>query len=298
MKLAYYNGFTDSVSRCGATDTRRFMEENGLSLGEMFDVCVPGNIEGRTPRGGYAQSALITTETLLSEPIELACYSVGADFMRYGIEGTERELLLHAERAARLGSPVFHHTSVMGLDRAGLTEEPRAIIDRLLEPIARVARRVCELGMIPVYEPQGLVFNGCESFGYFMRKINTDMGIKGARVCMDFGNTRFLDTAPVEFLKEYLPLTAHVHLKDYRIMSVEEAKGADGEYKGYRSFNGAAIVGVPFFEGDSALREGIAMLLEGGYGGAFAIESDMRGSGGRPRIADDARRVREIFKNL
>ena len=81
-------------------------------------------------------------------------------------------------------------------------------------------------------------------------------------------------------------------------MSVEEAKGADGEYNGYRSFNGTAIVGVPFFEGDSALREGIAMLLEGGYGGAFAIESDMRGSGGRPRIADDARRVREIFKNL
>ena len=297
MKLAYYNGFTDSVSRCGATDTRRFMEENGLALGEMFDVCVPGNIEGRTPRGGYAQSAQLCTETLLREPIELACYSVGADFMRYGIEGTERELLLHAERAARLGSPVFHHTSVMGLDRAGLTEEPRAIIDRLLEPIARVARRVCELGMIPVYEPQGLVFNGCESFGYFMRKISTDMGIKGARVCMDFGNTRFRDTAPIEFLKEFMPLVAHAHLKDYRIMTVSEA-APEGEYKGYRSFNGAAIVGVPFFEGDSALREGIAMLLEGGYGGAFAIESDMRGSGGRPRIADDARRVREIFKNL
>ena len=298
MKLAYYNGFTDSVSRLGVADTRRFMEQNGLCCGEMFDVCVPGNVEGVTPRGSYAQSAQICTEALLCEPIELACYSVGADFLRYGIEDTERELLLHAERAATLGSPVFHHTSVMGLDKAGLKEEPRAIIDRLLEPIARVARRVSELGMISVYEPQGLVFNGCDGFGYFMIKIDTDMGIRSARVCMDFGNTRFVDTAPVEFLKEYLPLTSHVHLKDYRIMSVEEAKGADGEYNGYRSFNGAAIVGVPFFEGDSALREGIAMLLEGGYGGAFAIESDMRGSGGRPRIADDARRVREIFKNL
>ena len=294
MKFAFYNGFTDYVMKNGVRATLAFMEERGLSHGELFDVCIPGAMKGQAGQSnGSVIAAAAAEEAMRGEPIPIACYSVGADFNVYGDRQTRDELLLHAERAARIGAPVFHHTSVMGLRRQTLTEDPRAVIDRLLEPIARVAERVVELGMTPVYEPQGMVFNGVENFLYFMEKLNTDMGVSEARVCMDFGNTRFRDTDPLSFLEAVKPLVAHVHLKDYRIMSVEAASAEGYGQPRYISYGGDAIVGVPFLQGDSGLVKGVNSLLDYGYEGVFSIESDMKGQSGAARVGEDARLIRE-----
>ena len=206
MKISSYNTFASDLKSHGM----KYALEHSRRLG--FDGIELISIKGAMP----FDESLDEAKRLIAEyEMPLVCYSVYASLLPPDTEEAERMLIRHAEIAARLGSPYFHHTIAPPLS---LTSDS-PVYDDLLEPILRSAERVAkhceELGLVCLYEPQGVYFNGVDGLGRFYEEMKKRCQCVG--ICGDMGNSLFVDCPPVDIIKRFDTDIKHLHAKDYLI---------------------------------------------------------------------------------
>ena len=214
-----------------------------------------------------AKEASKTAELLSSLGLSVSCFSEGINL----IDTTKRTRAEHeehlfrcADAAAELGSPFLHHTLVLPL---ALPTNAPALAD-IFESIVNSAEKVanyCEsLGLVCLYEPQGMYFNGTglEIFYDEMKKRCGNIGI-----CGDVGNSLFVDHSPSLVFDRFASDIKHVHLKDYYVTDapregVKNYKTLGGKYLSDLEL-GAGAVDIPYC---------MKKLKEVGYAGAYSFE--------------------------
>ena len=195
-----------------------------------------------------------------------SCYSVAVNLLE---EGSESFLKRHAEYAAALGSPFLHHTLINWL-----TLPPNApSFENVFEPIVEKSLRIVDycqrLGLIVLYEEQGLYFNGIKNFGKFFKTVKAHGNNVG--VCGDMGNILFADEKPRDFFATYKNDIKHVHLKDY--YKKRTLPAGEKETDWMRSQNGEYIKDAPFGKGVVSFIDCFRTLQELPYNGAFSLET-------------------------
>jgi sugar phosphate isomerase/epimerase len=174
--------------------------------------------------------------------VGIYCYSAGLDiFTENGFETAKEALSL----ASFLGAKHFHHTMCLSLTK-------HRNIEDLLPATAKNTAIICDMakekGMNVLVENQGLVFNGEENLSRLFDAVKRDNFF----FCSDLGNSLFVGEDHIRAAKKFLPITKHVHVKDYRF-------SPDGAY---RTPDGKAFDEVIPGEGDLPLKELLSLYKD------------------------------------
>ncbi len=259
MRIAMYDGFTDLVRTCGMEQAAAYAVEHGFSAVEFLGTVHP-------PVSDVAEAAY-ARRVLEAYGLSVACYSVGTTLYRSPDE--EARLLCHADIAAALGSPYLHHTLYSALSLPDGAPDFDTVMEDVLPRACRVARHVASLGMVCLYEEQGMYFNGLDRFGRFFRRMQAETEHVG--VCADLGNILFADESPEDFVRAHAADVRHVHIKDYR-RSAEPKRSDDGRLLSFCSTGGVYLTETAVGTGDAHVAACLSILRESGYRGAYALE--------------------------
>lgn len=265
MNISMYANFSHILETQGADAACAMAARLGCSSVELLEMVG----EGRSPVIKDDNDIKALKKSLEREQLSLACYSVAVNLWQKGMSADtvtdmEKELMLHAQRAAALGSPFLHHTLLLGVDKGAL---PFGEALSLIVPAAvRVARYAHGLGITCIYEGQGMFFNGVEGFGAFYYAVKKECPYVG--VCGDIGNMLFVDEEPTEFFRVFASEIKHVHIKDY--IRSDAPVSTDGWTQ---SRGGAWLKDVVIGSGIIDIPTCLYFLKKTGYNGAFALEN-------------------------
>ena len=189
------------------------------------------------------------------------CYSLllnlAAEDRDVQIERTFR----HIEYASIIGAPYFHHTIIPHYDYSEINKMSlREAMERVADKAELVAKRCNEYGIVCLYEPQGIYFNGIEGLSAAL----AEMKRRGCNVgiCGDTGNSMYVDTPPVEIFKAFKNDIKHVHVKDYVYGENPAAKQL--------SRAGKSIEYAPLGQGDADVKGCLDAIA--GYAGNISFE--------------------------
>jgi sugar phosphate isomerase/epimerase len=196
-------------------------------------------------------------------------YAVAADFRGTGdelaeeIERVKREI----EVAAALGSPCFRHDVTAWAWRDADQDE----FERTLAQIIPVCRELtafgAERGVATTVENHGFFMNNSER----LRRLAYAVGHPNFGVLLDLGNFLCVDENPLSAARQTLPWARVVHLKDFRVRSVESALGDPGE--GWlTTLAGSSILGTVVGFGDLPIRKLLRLVADSGFAGPLSIE--------------------------
>ena len=202
--------------------------------------------------------------------ITFPCVSVGISLVDDDRDAAVETAKRYADVAKILGSPFLHHTIALNFS------EPQFIADhfdlfyrRGLEAVREIFDYAAALGIRTIYEDQGFLFNGRETFARFLKEVDRNVG-----VVADFGNIQFVDEDVEDFIPAFSQRIVHVHVKDYLVTpggsrnpDPDEDTSRGGNYlNGARIGTGSVNTGAAF-----------AALRAIGYQGALALEGDPMG---------------------
>lgn len=266
MQFTMYSDFYRLLQKDGIEIAASTAARAGFSAVEMLELGKPSLIPD-------AECALRAKKILDTHGLSVACYSVALDLLPSLSESNPKTDAFEtvkqaAEIASILGSPYFHHTLIPNLNPIKHQERPpfADIFEKLADRASRVAEICNRLGITVLYEPQGFYVNGVQPFGAFYREMQRrghDVG-----VCGDIGNVLFADGSPVEFYRAYAKEFRHVHLKDYRKCSPDEAP----PHGSLSSLGGTVYVPAPIGQGLIDYPTCTNILREAGYRGTLALE--------------------------
>ncbi len=196
--------------------------------------------------------------------ISVCCLSTSSDLTGPEAEENIRRVKAFAEVAAILGSPFLHHTVCPEYrDPHKVLSNREPLFAKGLAAIREIFDHAQTFGVRTIYEDQGFLFNGLNGIGRLLAEVDRPVGLVA-----DFGNIRQIDEEILSFIQAYSDRIAHVHLKD-SILS--PAAPVTSSY-GYPTLNGKWVQEVEPGTGTVPLAEGIALLKERGYKGAYSIE--------------------------
>ena len=152
--------------------------------------------------------------------LPVICYSAVAD-LSTGDPAAVEALKHHAQIAATLGSPYLHHTLFPALSPKADAPTYDEALPRVLDAAAQVADYAATLGLVCLYEPQGLYFNGIEGLGNFFTALKHRCPNVG--ICADAGNPLFVNADPIAIARHFAPHVRHVHVKNYALSKDEPA---------------------------------------------------------------------------
>ncbi len=263
MHYTMFSGFNAYAAQNGFENACRYAASLGFSGVEVQ--------HSRCPDIFFSVNDAKAAASLLRRyALDASCYSVSACL--YRDPDAETLVCRHIEYAAALGAPYVHHTLIPWLilpENAPSFADAISVITDAAERIANFAR---PLGITVIYEDQGLYVNGVQGFGAFYREIHRRCPNTG--VCGDMGNSLFVDEGAEHFFHAYRDHLRHVHVKDYRRLSVcpERSDGwritRGGNYL-YETVVGQGVVHV-----DACMQ----VLRQIGYTGSVGLELGHPGS--------------------
>ena len=199
--------------------------------------------------------------------ITFPCVSVGISLVDDDRSEAIETLKRYADVAKILGSPYLHHTIALNFS------EPQFIADhfelfylRGLEAVREVFDYAATLGIRTIYEDQGFLFNGRETFTRFLSEVDRNVG-----VVADFGNIQFVDEDVEDFIPAFSDRIVHVHVKDYLVTPGGSRNPHPDEYT---SRGGNYLQGCLVGTGSVNTGAAFAALRAIGYKGALALEGD------------------------
>ncbi len=195
--------------------------------------------------------------------VSICCLSTSQDLT--GAEGEQNiaRVMAYAEIAALLGSPYLHHTVCPEYrDATKVLCRREEFFTKGVEAVRRITDHAQRYGITTIYEDQGFLFNGLEGFGRLLAEVDRPIGMVA-----DFGNIRQMDEEILPLIRAYHQKIYHVHLKDSVILPAQPSNTF-----GYPTVNGKWVQEVEPGTGTVPLAEGIALLKELGYKGAYSIE--------------------------
>lgn len=254
MRIASYSAFAKDLRAQGLEYALRRAAALGFEAVEVISDrrdALPTPAQVRAARARFDAYGL-----------PVVCYSAVAD-LSAGDPAAVEKLKRHAEYAAILGSPYLHHTLLPALSRRADAPAYGEVLPRVLEGAAQVASHAAALGVICLYEPQGMYFNGTAGLGTFfaaLRKQCPDVGI-----CADAGNPLFVHADSVALTRHFAPHVRHVHVKNYAFSTVEPTAN-----ERYLLASGTWLRNAPLSSGAVDMTAFLAALPQ--YSGAISLE--------------------------
>lgn len=197
--------------------------------------------------------------------LPVSCYSVSVQLFCDDPRTVEEQMARQLEAAATLGSPYVHHTLFPPYSMKGVSASYDEVFAGVIDSAERIAKRCEALGMVCLYEPQGVYFNGIDGLG----RIFGELKERGCRVgiCGDFGNSFFVDVDPKDIFDRFAAEIRHVHVKDYRLTDV-----IDPDKRTYESLSGTYLYDTEVGTGAVDFAHGFRALQKVGYDGAVSFE--------------------------
>lgn len=218
--------------------------------------------------------------------ITFPCVSVGINLVgedrKEAIETAKR----YADIAKLLGSPYLHHTLCLNFsDPAYVAENREVFYQRGLEAAREVFDYTATLGIRTVFEDQGFVFNGKDTFRRFLGEVGRDVG-----VVADFGNIQFVDENVEDFIPAFADQIVHVHAKDYLVSQIP-LPGA------YATQGGNYLQACRIGEGSVHVEAAFRALQAMGYQGIVALEGDPVGPDEEASFRQNLTSIRHYIEN-
>ena len=276
-KLVAYAGIRELTAKCGlisAFNSARVCAYEGVEL--LYIAC---ECEGLIDKIEEIRVAISSSET------SLRCISCYADVLNKSLPYEKNEDSIRAiksciDLACAVGCPFVHHTLVTRLS-GGRDDYPEAF--KVVLPIAEeIAEYAKGLGVTVLYEPHGMLFNGLDGYSKFFDSMLSRHENVG--VCLDVGNTLWVDEDCYTLAEKYGAYIKHVHLKDYVL---------DSEDTTYRTLGKRTIKEVKLGEGIIDLKRVFDILKSAGYDGYLSIEDNSCSD-----FTSTARNAHEIVSKL
>lgn len=255
MKRTNYNLFEKEMCERGYVYALDRTAQLGFDAIEFIDL-VPNNVQRMT---GPDMARDMRAE-MDKRGLTISCYSLLVDLAAENVDEQLEKVCTHIECAAILGTPFMHHTIVPWLSLPEGAPSYGEMFKRIIDNADKIARMCNERGIICLYEPQGMYFNGVDG----LMPLLTEMKVRGRKVgiCGDLGNSYFADTAPTEIFKSFKDDILHIHIKDYLY-----EKTGNGDYT---SRGGASISVAEIGEGSTDFEKCLSFVK--GYDGAISYE--------------------------
>lgn len=236
-----------------------YAADHGIAYLETLNI-----LELSTPDLDFARKLRCYAD---SKGISFPCVSVGLDLVgddsREAIETVKR----YTDIAKILGSPYLHHTIALNFSDPQLAAQNfQLFYDRGISAAREVFDYAASLGIRTIYEDQGLIFNGKETFGRFLKDVERDVGIVA-----DFGNIQFVDEDVEGFISAFADRIVHVHAKDYLVTDSSTRGILPGEYT---SRGGRYLGGCLIGRGSVHTEVAFQALQAIGYSGLVSLEAD------------------------
>ncbi len=217
--------------------------------------------------------------------IGFSCFSVYINLVGDDRDEQLARILKYADVAKELGSPYLHHTIAADFCNPDKTTANRELyFERGIEAVRKVYDYCESIGIRAIYEEQGYIFNGVNSFGEFLDKVGRDIGV----VC-DFANICQSGDKIEDFIKRFGKRCVHAHIKDVSLNNIQ------GE-TGLPLLGGGFMHEAEIGKGDINIDGALKLLSECGYDGYFGIEYGS--PDGKERIDNAVSFLDAILKNL
>ena len=281
IKFSYYFGCRERVLAKEYTKLLDFLKNEGNS----YDAIELLEMFGEQQLFENESETLEFVTLLKANGISVSCHSVYIDIYD-NFDEAEDYLKKQIDVAVNLGSPYLHHTLKPSLEITSSDTDTDALLRKGLPLLKNVADYAKSKGIKMLYEPQGMYFNG-EGLKKLIDAL-LGLGIENVGVCIDLGNTMFVDYTAEQSISDFMPYVCHVHIKDYKIVS-------DGEGD-YRSAGGKCFYEIGYGQGNMKNDECIRTLLDAGYNGYFSTELNPRGSNSDDAGIDAISKIRKKWQ--
>ena len=218
--------------------------------------------------------------------ITFPCVSVGIDLVGEDRKEAIETVKGYADVANILGSPYLHHTLCLNFSDPAYIAQNKETFFRLgLESAREVFDYAATLGIRTIFEDQGFVFNGRDTFRRFLAEVDRNVG-----VVADFGNIQFVDENVEDFIPAFADRIVHVHAKDYLVSSTPLPNA-------YRTRGGNYLQGCRIGEGSVHVEAAFQTLQSIGYKGIVALEGDPIGPDEEAAFCHNLETVRHYMEH-
>lgn len=193
--------------------------------------------------------------------LEIAAYTVGADFLNKGPEELER-LKGQVDIAALLGAGVMRHDAAWSLPEG---MKWREAIQRIKEPIRELATYAQSKGIKTCTENHGYVLQDAHRVEELILAVNHP----NYGWLIDIGNFLCVDELAVNAVPIAAPYAFHVHAKDFLYKPAWEIDPGEGWFK---SRNGSCLRGTVAGHGVVPIAHCLNVLKQSGYQGWLSYE--------------------------
>lgn len=230
---------------------------HGISYLEALNI-----LELSTPDPDFARKLRSYAD---EKGVSFPCVSVGLDLVNDDRQESIKSVKGYAQVAQILGSPYLHHTIALNFSDPELAARNFELYyERGVAAVREIFDYAASLGIRTIYEDQGFVFNGRESFARFLKDVDRNVGIVA-----DFGNIQFVDEDIEYFIPAFSRQIVHVHAKDYLITD-----GSTPVPGAYTSRGGRSLSGCLIGEGSVHIEAAFRALQDMGYHGIVSLEGD------------------------
>ncbi len=211
-----------------------------------------------------AADAVECKRILQANGLAVTCFSLSLDLLHGERDRVLDDAYRNIELAAILGAPHFHHTVAPDLLPQSALPQGDLLSGHVAELGELIAKRCNELGILCLYEPQGMQINGVAALSAWL----AEMRARGCEVgiCGDLGNSLFVDTPPAEIFAALAGEIRQIHVKDY-FYSAEPLEGA------LRSRNGKYLAEAPVGKGAADIARCLSLIK--GFDGPVSMENDV-----------------------
>lgn len=214
VRLASYAGLRELIQQRGILGALTLAKECGYTSAELLYIsheCDTILNEANEWRDAIAKVG-----------IGISCISCYVDIVTkhapFAVDDRSVEAVKQCiDLAEKIGCPLVHHTLVTRL--SGGREEYSEVFPYALAAASEIASYAKERGIYVIYEPQGMLFNGLDGYSKLfdaMLSKHENVGI-----CLDVGNTLWVDEDCYALTEKYAKHIKHVHVKDY-VLGVDE----------------------------------------------------------------------------
>ena len=200
------------------------------------------------------------------EGIEIVNYTIGADFLKKGLEAEVERLYGQVDVAKALGAAGMRHDATGGFDGV---EAKYKSFDSALPILAEGCRRVTEYaaekGIATMVENHGFF---CQESQRVERLVNA-VNHPNFGLLVDMGNFMCADDEPAAAVGRVAPYAKHVHAKDFIFKPGNGPKPGDGFFQ---TRGGNYLRGTVVGHGAVPVYQCLHTLIRSGYDGFVSIE--------------------------
>lgn len=199
--------------------------------------------------------------------LELSNYAIGANFVQETEKEYEQEIervIKHVDIANQLGVKLMRHDAASRpVPETSITQFEEDL-PKIVAACRRIADYASPFGITTNIENHGLYLQASDR----VQRVVAEVNRPNFKTIMDIGNFLCVDEDPVSAVKNNLPYTSMVHLKDFYYRTGGRNPGPGWLESANGNFLRGAIVG----HGDLSVEEILQIIYQSGYDGYLSIE--------------------------